>query len=194
MRGLTRAHDDCRDSPCSFPVLNHPQYSPDLAPSDFHLFPKLKEHLRGHHILPDDEVKTAVMVDAQFCRSVFIELSDRWRKYKEPGQLRIVTRQRDWMTRVRFPAEIILFATASRLAVRLTQPPIQCVPRALFPRVEGPGREADCSPPSSFDVKNEWSYISTPTIRLHGVMPNKAQGLFLLLQRSTRWLLVAGSP
>jgi len=30
-----------------FSVLPHPPYSPDLAPSDFHLFPKLKKHLKG---------------------------------------------------------------------------------------------------------------------------------------------------
>jgi transposase len=28
-------------------ILPHPPYSPDLAPSDFHLFPKMKKHLRG---------------------------------------------------------------------------------------------------------------------------------------------------
>ena len=28
-------------------VLEHPAYSPDLAPSDFFLFPKLKEILKG---------------------------------------------------------------------------------------------------------------------------------------------------
>jgi histone-lysine N-methyltransferase SETMAR len=28
-----------------FTVLPHPAYSPDLAPTDFHLFPKLKEEL-----------------------------------------------------------------------------------------------------------------------------------------------------
>ena len=31
-------------------LLEHPRYSPDLAPCDFHLFPKMKEHLRGHRI------------------------------------------------------------------------------------------------------------------------------------------------
>ena len=31
---------------CSFRILPHPPYSPDLAPSDFYLFPKLKEELR----------------------------------------------------------------------------------------------------------------------------------------------------
>ena len=28
-------------------LLAHPRYLPDLAPCDFHLFPKLKEMLRG---------------------------------------------------------------------------------------------------------------------------------------------------
>jgi hypothetical protein len=32
------------------------------------------------------------------------------------------------------------------------------------------GREADHSPPSNAEVKNAWSYTSTPPIRLHGVM------------------------
>ena len=30
-------------------VLEHPAYSPDLAPSDFFLFPKIKEMLKGRH-------------------------------------------------------------------------------------------------------------------------------------------------
>jgi len=41
-------------------VLPHPPYSPDLAPSDFHLFPKLKEHLMGQRFSCDEEVKSAV--------------------------------------------------------------------------------------------------------------------------------------
>jgi len=32
---------------CGYELLPHPPYSPDLAPSDFYLFPLLKEHLRG---------------------------------------------------------------------------------------------------------------------------------------------------
>jgi hypothetical protein len=32
------------------------------------------------------------------------------------------------------------------------------------------GREADHSLPSSSEVKNAWSYTSTPPIRLHGVV------------------------
>ena len=43
-----------------FSVLPHPPYIPDLAPSDFHLFRKLKEHLKGQHFSCDEEVKSAV--------------------------------------------------------------------------------------------------------------------------------------
>ena len=32
---------------CGFEVLPHLRYSPDLIPSDFYLFPKLKSNLRG---------------------------------------------------------------------------------------------------------------------------------------------------
>ena len=30
-----------------FQVMSHPPYSPNLAPSDYYLFPKLKKHLKG---------------------------------------------------------------------------------------------------------------------------------------------------
>jgi hypothetical protein len=42
--------------------------------------------------------------------------------------------------------------------------------RGPFPGVKRPGREADHSPPSSVEVKNVWSYTSTPPIFLHGVV------------------------
>jgi hypothetical protein len=54
-----------------------------------------------------------------------------------------------------------LFATALRSALGSTQLPIQCVSGALSLGVKWPGREADHSFPSSADVKNAWSYIST---------------------------------
>lgn len=41
--------------------LDHPPYSPDLAPSDFHLFLHLKKHLAGERHDDDDGVKTAVL-------------------------------------------------------------------------------------------------------------------------------------
>jgi len=43
-----------------FSVLPHPPYSPHLAPSDCHLFPNLKEHLKGQRFSCDEEVKPVV--------------------------------------------------------------------------------------------------------------------------------------
>ena len=43
-----------------FTVLEHSAYSPDLAPSDYHLFVPLKEALRGRRFTSDEEVKEAV--------------------------------------------------------------------------------------------------------------------------------------
>jgi len=43
------------DSQC----LDHPPYSLDLAPSDYHLFPGLKKQLKGHHFLSNTEVIAA---------------------------------------------------------------------------------------------------------------------------------------
>jgi hypothetical protein len=57
---------------------------------------------------------------------------------------------------------IFLFTTASRKVLGPTQPPIQWVTGALSLRVKRPEREADNSPPSSAEVKNALSYISTP--------------------------------
>jgi hypothetical protein len=41
-----------------------------------------------------------------------------------------------------------------------------------FPGVVWPGNEADHLPPSSAEVKNAWSFTSTPPLRLHGVVLN----------------------
>jgi hypothetical protein len=51
--------------------------------------------------------------------------------------------------------------------------PVQWVPRALTPWIKWPGREADHSSPSN--VKNEWSYISTPSLRPHSMVLNYAR-------------------
>jgi hypothetical protein len=41
-------------------MVPHSSYRPDLAPSDFWLFPKLKEALKGQHFSSDAKVKAAV--------------------------------------------------------------------------------------------------------------------------------------
>ena len=40
--------------------ISHPPYSPDLAPSDFHLFWAPQRKFEGRHFSSDEEVKTAV--------------------------------------------------------------------------------------------------------------------------------------
>jgi hypothetical protein len=60
---------------------------------------------------------------------------------------------------------IFLFITMSRMALGPTQSPIQWVLG-----VKQLGCEVDHSPPSSAEVKNAWSYTSTPPIRLHGTV------------------------
>jgi len=39
-----------------FQCLDHPPYSPDLASSDYHLFPGLKKQSKGGHFSTDEEV------------------------------------------------------------------------------------------------------------------------------------------
>ena len=41
-------------------VLEHPAYSPDLAP-DFFLFPKIKEILKGRHSDDTDDIRSNIM-------------------------------------------------------------------------------------------------------------------------------------
>jgi hypothetical protein len=65
---------------------------------------------------------------------------------------------------------IFLFATASRLALELTKPPIQWVSGALSLLVKRPQSEADHSPPSTTEVKKACSYTSTPPICIYGVV------------------------
>jgi len=43
-------------------VMEHPTYSPDLAPSDFFLFPKIKETLKGKHFDDTDDIRSNTTV------------------------------------------------------------------------------------------------------------------------------------
>jgi hypothetical protein len=42
-------------------VLEHPPYSLDLACSDFFLFPKIKEILKGRHFDDTDDIRNNMM-------------------------------------------------------------------------------------------------------------------------------------
>jgi len=66
-------------------VLPHPLYSPDLAPSDFHLFRPMKDGLRGQHFPSNAAVVRAVKQWATPAGADFYEcgtqaLAHRWRK------------------------------------------------------------------------------------------------------------------
>ena len=70
---------------CGFELPPHPPYSPDLAPSDFFLFSKLKKELRGQRYDDDDELMLAVEGfckghDAAFYREGLEALPRRWTK------------------------------------------------------------------------------------------------------------------
>jgi hypothetical protein len=59
---------------------------------------------------------------------------------------------------------LFLFTAASRPALGPPSPLSNGYRGALTPEVKRPGLEADCSPPSSTEVKNAWSYTSTPYV------------------------------
>jgi hypothetical protein len=69
-------------------MLEHPAYSPDLAPSDYHLFGPLKNALRGRRFYTGKEVREGVhkwLRDQP--KTFFLEeirkLVDRWTKRTE---------------------------------------------------------------------------------------------------------------
>jgi histone-lysine N-methyltransferase SETMAR len=69
-------------------VLPHPLYSPDLAPSDYHLFGPLKDAIRGKRFEDDEEVITEVkrwlrQRPAVWYREGAHALAYRWRKAKD---------------------------------------------------------------------------------------------------------------
>jgi histone-lysine N-methyltransferase SETMAR len=88
LHGNARTHMAAHtvDTLCAlkFEVLKHPTYSPDLAPSDFHLFGPMKEHLPGQKFV-DDMVMEAVQSWLKATpKSFFLEgiqkLVEKWTK------------------------------------------------------------------------------------------------------------------
>jgi histone-lysine N-methyltransferase SETMAR len=69
-KGVLLQHDNASSHTCvaatsklaelAFQILPHPPYSPNLAPSDYHLFKNLKQHLRGTHFKDNESVQIAV--------------------------------------------------------------------------------------------------------------------------------------
>ncbi|RUS85964.1 hypothetical protein EGW08_006293 [Elysia chlorotica] len=65
-RPHTSRQTQCALQQLELPTISHPTYSPDLAPSDFFLFPLLKKHLKGNHYETDAEIEADVR---SWCRS-----------------------------------------------------------------------------------------------------------------------------
>ena len=68
-----------------FIELNHVAYSPDIAPTDYHLFSNLKKFLRLKDFSSDDEVVTAVEdyftdLNSEFSCKGIQSLHDRWQR------------------------------------------------------------------------------------------------------------------
>jgi hypothetical protein len=69
-KGVLLLHDNARPHTAAatldttgrvkFQILQHPLYSPDLSPSDYHVFGPQKDSLRGRRFGNDDKVKEAV--------------------------------------------------------------------------------------------------------------------------------------
>ena len=53
-----------------YKLIPHPDYSPDLAPSDYFLFPNLKKDIHGRHFRSNEEVVAAL---------------EEWVRDKDPG-------------------------------------------------------------------------------------------------------------
>ena len=89
-----RPHSSLRTTEClakfGWTVLPHPPYSPDLAPSDYHLFSPLKAALRGRHFSDNDEIVREVKnwtasAGTDFYKQGMHALANRWRKCIETG-------------------------------------------------------------------------------------------------------------
>ena len=66
-------------------VLPHPSYSPDQAPSDYHLFGFVKVQLRGQRYETMEAIQKAVcqclrMAGTEFYRRGIFKLPERWEK------------------------------------------------------------------------------------------------------------------
>ncbi|GFW44071.1 putative transposase [Trichonephila clavipes] len=65
----------------NIPVAPQPPYSPDLNPWDFFLFPKLKNHLKGHHFGTLENIQTAVTDQLKaILISEFHQCYEEWKK------------------------------------------------------------------------------------------------------------------
>ena len=62
-------------------VVPHPPYSPELAPADICLFPKLKTTLKGRHFQTTEKIQENVIRELRtITESAFQEAFKQWKK------------------------------------------------------------------------------------------------------------------
>ena len=62
-------------------IVPHPPYSPDLAPADFFLFPKLKTTLKGRRFQTIEEIQeNAIRELRAITERAFQEAFQQWKK------------------------------------------------------------------------------------------------------------------
>ena len=66
-------------------VMPHPPYSPDLAPSDYHLFRSLQNSLNGKTFTNEDDLHSHLVQffadkDQTFYERGIMQLKERWQK------------------------------------------------------------------------------------------------------------------
>ncbi|KOC70126.1 Histone-lysine N-methyltransferase SETMAR [Habropoda laboriosa] len=76
-------------------VVPHPPYSPDLAPSDFHLFRSLQNSLNGKNFNSMVEIKNHIEKffaekSEKFWKDGIFKLPERWRKVVEQNGTYII--------------------------------------------------------------------------------------------------------
>ena len=93
-KGILLQQDNARVHTCKiamdverngYELIPQPAYSPDLAPSDYFLFPNLKKNIRGHHFRSNEEVMAAIEEwvgdkDPGFFSSGLMALKHSWSK------------------------------------------------------------------------------------------------------------------
>ncbi len=105
-------------------LLRHPPYSPDLAPSDFWLFPRVKQVLRGRRFqnlaqLEDAVVMVLCSIPAAEFAEAFQDLRRRWEKciahageyfegvrHLRPANAQVANPQTVELTTMDFPPDI----------------------------------------------------------------------------------------
>jgi len=89
-------------------VLEHPAYSPDLASSEFFLFPKIKEILKGGHFDDTDDIRSNTTAALKAIpRNQFQNCFEGWtrRWYRcIASQRGVLWRQPRWYSAVRYVA------------------------------------------------------------------------------------------